>query len=114
MNFGIHVERLGIAEVNKDNSDLYIDLFDYSEKRMAEIIRRAEFILSCQEAPEPGDRIQDWNCGYCPYLMLCEIAQAKKDTHVDEAVSITEDKDVISAMEILLEARSMGRDAKEL
>jgi len=113
-NIGIKVESLGIVGVNKDNSDMHIDLFDFNNERMNKIIKRSEFIFSCDEAPEPGKRLQDWSCSYCPYSTICEIAQSKKNTEVGKSVSVTDDKDVISAMELLQESREMERDAKEL
>ena len=114
MNLGLPVERLGIVGVNKNNSDLFIDFFDFNPDRMSEIIRRTEYIFASDFPPEPGDRIQKWCCRYCGYSHLCEFVQGKKDTHVDDGIMGTNDPNIVNAMELLKEARELSKTGEDL
>jgi hypothetical protein len=111
---GLAVDRLGIVGVNKNNSEMHIEILDYSIERMMEIRERAERVFSLTEAPEPGARFESWSCGYCAYRNICDIRPAKDTTPVGNGVAATTDDDVINAMEMLREARDLEKSAKDL
>lgn len=112
--YGVQIFKLGIVGVNKNTSELHMDFFEYDENRMSEIIKRTENIFEAQQPPEPGERMQDWCCSYCGYSHLCGIAQKKKDTSIGEKVIVTDDEEVISAIEQLNFARNMKSEYEEL
>ena len=49
---GRKIEHLGIVGVNKNNSDMYIDLFDFDESTSLDILIRAECIVNAEGVPE--------------------------------------------------------------
>ena len=49
---GRKIEHLGIVGVNKNNSDMYIDLFDFDESTSLDILIRAECVVNAGEIPE--------------------------------------------------------------
>ena len=108
------IDKLAIVGVNKNNSDMHIDFFDYDENRTKEILERTERIVALEDAPEPGERMQDWCCSYCGYSWLCELFQKKHDTSVGTGVGATTDKNIIDAVELLKEARELSKAGEEL
>ena len=74
---GLSLDGLGIVAVNKNNSDMKIELLDYSIEKMAEIRDRAERIFALEEAPAPGRRMESWVCPYCSYRHICDISGSK-------------------------------------
>ena len=116
MQAGIPVDKLAVVGVNKNTSDLHIDLFEYSEERMNEIIKRSERILSLDTPPEHGDRMENWACQYCEYANHCEIYRAKhsQDTNVGNSIMKTNEPDIVNAIELLKEARELSKAGKEL
>lgn len=112
---GRKVEKLGIVAVNKNNSAMHMDFFDFDEKRFAQIRERAEKIFATPEAPCEGCPSEKWCCGYCEYAALCELhSKGEKDTTVGDDIAVTSDNDVINAMELLKEARELSKTGKEL
>ena len=112
-NSRFQVDQLAIVALNKNNCEGYIDFFDFEPERFEALKNRAEFILSCNEAPDKGDRFQDWCCGYCGFNHLCELC--KKDTSVgDEDIPMTDNEDISNAIELLKEARELSKTGKEL
>ena len=109
-----HIKKLGIAGINKNTSEMHIDIFDYDPKRTEEVISRAEKIFACEDAPEPGNRMQTWGCNYCGYSWLCELAQKRKETNVGENIALTNDPTIVNAIELLKEARELSKTGKEL
>ena len=116
MAAGAPVDKLAVVGVNKNTSELHIDLFDYSEERMNEIIKRAERIFSLDTPPEQGDRMESWACQYCEYAKHCDIYQAKhkQDTEVGNSIMKTNEPDIVNAIELLKEARELSKAGKEL
>ena len=110
----VQIDKLAIVGVNKNNADIHFDFFDYDETRMNEIIKRAERIFALNEAPEPGERMQDWCCSYCGYSWLCELFQKKKSAEVGDKTKTTYNPEIIHAIEQLKEARDLTAQAKEL
>ena len=114
MKAGFEVDKLGIVGLNKNNSDLWLDTFDYDEERFNGIITRAENIFILDSPPSDNCPRESWCCGYCEYSEICEISQVKRDIHVDEGVAITDDPEIISAIKTLKEARELSKAAREL
>ena len=110
----LSIERLGIVGVNKNNSEMHIDIFDYSLERMAAIVERTERIFALSSPPEPGDRMEGWCCGYCGYAHVCELQKQKRDTEVGDGIGITTEPDIVNAMELLAEARELSKTGKDL
>ena len=113
LNIGISVNKLAVVALNKNNCEGYIDFFNFEPERFEVLKQRAEFIFSCNEAPEKGDRFEDWCCDYCGFNHLCELA--KKDTAVgNEVVPTSDNQDISNAIELLKEARELSKTGKEL
>ena len=107
------INQLAIVSLNKNNCEGYIDFFQFEQERYDAIRERAERIFACDSAPEQGNRFQSWCCGYCGYSYLCELCN--KDTTVgDESIPVTDNQEVIDAVELLSESREMEKAAKEL
>ena len=112
-NYGYKVDQLAIVALNKNNCEGHIDFFQFEPERYEALRERAERIFACDEAPEQGDRFQNWCCAYCRYSHICELC--KKDTAVgDESAPATDNQEVIDAVELLSESRDMEKAAKEL
>lgn len=114
MDAGLSIDRLGIVGINKNNSEMHIDIFDYSLERMAAIVERTERIFTLPSPPDPGDRMEGWCCGYCGYAHVCELRKQKRDTTVGDGVGVTTEPDIVNAMELLAEARELSKAGKDL
>lgn len=114
MDAGLSIDRLGIVGINKNNSEMHIDIFDYSLERMAAIVERTECIFALSSPPEPGDRMEGWCCGYCGYAHVCELREQKRDTTVGDGIGVTTEPDIVNAMELLAEARELSKAGKDL
>ena len=113
INFNI--SKLGIVALNKNNAEVFIDTFDFEQESLNALLERAEFIFNCNDAPEQGSIFQDWCCDYCGYSYLCELCKSKKDSSVgDENIPVTENQEVIDAIELLKESRELEKAGKEL
>lgn len=75
----IEISTLGVVGMNKNTSDYCYDFFDYDLKRAKEIIHRAGKIFECDDAPEPGERLQSWSCNYCGFKGLCDFNRNEQD-----------------------------------
>lgn len=112
-HINIHVSKLGIVALNKNNAEVFIDIFDFEQDTLNALIERAEFIFNCNEAPEQGSNFQEWCCGYCGYSPICELC--KKDSSVgDVNIPVTENQEIIDAIELLKESRELEKAGKEL
>ena len=114
LEMGRTIERLGIVGVNKNNSDMHIDIFSYDEGRIAEILERAERVLKAQEAPETDSPRESWCCGYCEYAEQCGKVTIDLEPEMKEAAEITEDEAIIGAMRDLKLARDVGKESRDL
>ena len=110
----VKIDRLGIVGFNKNNSDIHIDFFDFDPLRMAALLDRATNIFNLNEPPEQGDRFTAWSCKYCGYKNICELANKKKDTKIENGTLITDDDNIIYALNQLYDARDLSKSAKEL
>ena len=68
---GYKVEMLAIVGVNKNNSEMLIDYFDYDYLRATAIVQRAEEIFKATTPPEDAPS-EKWCCNYCEYYDICE------------------------------------------
>ena len=107
------IEHLAIVGVNKNNSDMYIDMFDYDASRMAAIKERSERILSIEIAPEEGSPRESWCCGYCEYAGECPQARRSPVCREPSTPASTGDVEIVEAMRMLKEARDLSKLAKE-
>jgi len=112
-NSGFNVDKLAIVALNKNDCDGHIDFFDFEPERFEALKQRAENIFASDDAPDKGERFQDWCCSYCGFNPICELS--KKDTSVgDDDIPATDNQNVINAVELLSESREMEKAAKEL
>ena len=112
-NSDFKVDRLAIVALNKNDCEGHIDFFDFDSERFEALKQRAENIFAAQDAPDKGERFQDWCCSYCGFNHLCELC--KKDTSVgDNDIPATDNQNIINAVELLSESREMEKAAKEL
>jgi len=112
-NSGFEVDKLAIVALNKNDCDGHINFFDFEPERFEALKQRAEIIFASDDAPDKGERFQDWCCSYCGFNPICEVC--KKDTSVgDDNIPATDNQNVINAVELLSESREMEKAAKEL
>ena len=113
---GYKVDKLAIVGVNKNNTAMHIDFFDFDETRFANIRKRATMIFTSNKAPEENCPTESWCCKYCEYSHLCDIFKAaqENDTSVGDDIAITSDETVINAVDLLKEARELSKAGKDL
>ena len=112
---GRKIEHLGIVGVNKNNSEMYIDLFRYDEFRAEGIKDFAELVFAEEKEPELGCPAESWACNYCEYSEICGLH--KKPSAVsrsEEPLALTNDEEIIAAMHELKESRELGREVREM
>ena len=110
---GRTIERLGIVGVNKNNSEMHIDMFDFDPLRMEEILSRSERVVSSEKAPTHESPRESWCCGYCEYRGICDMYSVPFSPEADVEISETDDESVIGAMRLLKEARDLGKESRE-
>lgn len=112
---GRDIQKLGIVGVNKNNSEMFIDFFDFDQSIANNIIERAQNIFSLTQPPEDICPAEAWACAYCEYSGFCPLAvQPKHSDPVGKDVATTDDETIIDAMRELKQARELGKEAKEL
>ena len=111
---GRNIEMLGIVGLNKNNSDLHIDLFKYDSARIAEILERSERVMKAQEVPTENSPREAWCCNYCEYADMCSFHRRPKPADIDASVEYTEDARVIDAMRELMSARELGKESRDM
>ena len=116
MTAGRKIEKLGIVGVNKNNSDMHIEFFDFDPYRGAGIKEYAEMVFSQKNAPELGCPAESWACSYCEYSGECELYKKPEPAALKDGntLAVTEDEAVINAMKDLKQARELTKEAKEL
>ena len=114
MSTGRKIEHLGIVGLNKNNSELHIDLFDFDESRLAAIKERTEYVLTTPTAPEGESPRESWCCGYCEYADLCGLHRKPQPAEIEAEVEYTDDADLIVALRGLKESRELSKEAREL
>ena len=117
---GRKIERLGIVGVNKNNSEMHIDLFPYDEGTYLDILSRAEMIANASTGDELDGATEKWACNYCEYANQCKLDQEpfsppeKPEANTDAEIPITQDETIIRAMKALQNARELSKQAREL
>ena len=111
---GRKIEQLGIVGVNKNNSEMHIDIFGYDEARMMKILERSERVLSSSSAPEKDSPRESWCCRYCEYAECCDKVNISRAQVADVIVEETKDEAIIGAMHDLKQARELGKASREL
>ena len=111
---GREIGHLGIVGMNKNNSDMYIDIFEYDAARMVGIQERAERILNASDAPEENSPRESWCCNYCGYADICARKKKAVPWKKDADEEYTEDMTVIGAMRDLLMSRELSKEARDL
>ena len=136
---GRKIERLGIVGVNKNNSEMHIDLFDYDSFReqdikdftellfgaydegtYLDILSRAEMIANASTGDELDGATEKWACNYCEYANQCKLDQEpfsppeKPEANTDAEIPVTQDETIIRAMKALQNARELSKQAREL
>lgn len=110
---GRKIEHLGIVGLNKNNAELHIDLFEFDESRLAEIVERSERVMNEAIAPETDSPRESWCCGYCEYADFCELHRKPTLAEQDAEVEYTEDAGIIGALRELKDARDLAKDARD-
>lgn len=113
---GYTVEHLAIVGVNKNDSDMHIDIFDYSPERFKAICERSQAIMNLENAPEEDSPREGWCCGYCEFSDLCELSPnyTRKAEIANSDTVVTQDEEIIRAMEQLQEARIMSHTVADM
>lgn len=112
---GRKIEHLGIVGVNKNNSEMHIDIFDYDEFHGQDIKDFTEILFETEKVPELGCPAESWACSYCDYSDICGLHKKPQPvTKDDEPLTQTEDVVIISAMQELKASREKKREAREM
>lgn len=116
INAGCEIEHVGIVGLNKNNSDLHIDIFDFSPERIAEILGRTERLMRAEDAPQEGSPREGWCCSYCEYWQICELCEKKKPDKLklSDEIECTEDESLIEAMRELQASRELSKTSREM
>ena len=115
MALGRKVEHLAIVGVNKNNSDMHIDVFDF-DQNTADVIRdKAEFIFGEMTPPDFYSPSENWCCDYCEYSGMCDLHKAPTvAAPATKDFAVTTDTEIINAMKSLQHARDLSKEAREL
>ena len=111
---GRKVEHLGIVGVNKNNSDMHIDIFDFNPIRANEISKRAEGIFALNEPPKDNCPAETWCCNYCEFSNICELYAHDTPQVIEPAKSNSDNPVIIEALSNLASARAIAKHAKEM
>ena len=84
---GRTIEHLGIVGVNKNTSEMYIDLFDYDPFRATSIKEYAELVFGDTAEPEFDCPAEEWACEYCEYSEICKKTKGLEPVKNSELVS---------------------------
>ena len=111
---GRKIEKLGIVGVNKNNSELHMDFFDFDPELMKRIQDMTEHVFSLNDAPVENSPSESWCCSYCEFSQLCNLygvpPVSNDNPELPQVVSDSEI--VIQAMHQLIEAREKAKQAK--
>ena len=111
---GRAIEHVGIVGVNKNNSEMHIEIFDYDSERMTEILSRAERVLNAESVPTENSPRESWCCRYCEYEDICGLQARPKPAELDAEVEETNSEPVITAMRMLMSSRTLAKESREL
>ncbi len=112
---GREISRLGIVGVNKNNSEMHIDFFDFDAFRAEGIKEFADMVFSAEKEPELGCPAESWACNYCDFSEICGLhSKALLPVENEEPLTLTEDAGIIAAMSELKEARELEKESREM
>ena len=113
---GRDISRLGIVGINKNNSDMHIDFFDYDPIKAQEIVSYTEWLFQQEEALDTGCPTEDWACNYCEYSDKCTLSKAHQSGQSKTLApqQSTDSLIIIDAMKELKQARDMAKEAKDM
>lgn len=112
---GHPVEHLAIVGVNKNNSEMHIDIFDFDPYLAADIQAKAEVIFAEETPPDFNSPEEIWCCGYCEFADLCALHTTPDfNTTTQKDTETTSDEEIINAMKLLQQARSLSKESKEI
>ena len=111
---GRKIERLGIVGVNKNNSDMHIDFFDFNQFKATDIISQAEMIFSMDKPPSFNCPAEQWCCRYCEFRDKCELSDNSFTTAPLPEIPVTQDTVILAAMKELKQARELSKEARDL
>lgn len=116
---GRDIQRLGIVGVNKNNSEMHIDFFDFDENTCSDILNNAELIMNAKEIPEYDCPTENWACSYCEYAKQCGLhkepfSDKQNDAPKNSDIQATYDETIINAMKALQNARELSKQARAL
>jgi hypothetical protein len=111
---GRKIDKLAVVGVNKNNSDWYIDIFDFDFYRAADLQDRANAVFTMTDAPTEDSPLETWCCNYCEYSHLCELKGAKPKQEEQVLPDVPSDVSVYSAIKDILLARDLAKQAKTL
>lgn len=115
MRLGRNVDKLGIVGVNKNNSEIHIDFFDFDQNTADNIIKNAETILNATDAPDTDSSADDWTCHYCEFADRCNHHKIVLPTqNVNSPLPSTDNSTIINAMAELLQAKELSKEASDL
>ena len=113
---GRKIEKLGIVGVNKNNSELHMDFFDFDEDIMNSIRESAQRVFSLTDAPYENSPAESWCCSYCEFSQQCNLygvpPVAKNNSDLPPV--FTDSDAVIQAMHEIVRAREMAKEAKSI
>ncbi len=112
IQMGRDISKLGVVGINKNNSDMHIDLFDYDPFRAKEIVSYAEWLFEQDKPIDTGCPAEDWACDYCEFSDKCSLVQKKSHTLPEQQT--TDSSIIIDAMRELKQARDMAKEAKDM
>lgn len=113
---GRKIEKLGIVGVNKNNSELHIDFFDFDENVMNSVRESAQRVFSLNDAPFENSPAESWCCSYCEFSGQCNLYGVPTvSRNNSELPPVFTDSDaVIQAMQEIVRAREMAKEAKSI
>ena len=113
---GREIEKLCIIGVNKNNSEMHFDFFDFDQSIADEIHEAAQRVFALSDAPVEPSPSENWCCSYCEFSNSCELRNLppmhQGSSELPPAVS---DSDaLLVAMKKLIEARELAKQAKSM
>ena len=116
MKQGRTIEKLCIVGVNKNNSEIHFDFFNFDQSIADGIKQTAQELFALNEPPTEQSPQESWCCNYCEYSKMCNLIHIPmmNTESPDLPPAITDSEAVISAMRQLVDAREMAKQAKAL
>ncbi len=113
---GRNIEHLAVVGINKNNSDMHIDVFDFDNERAERIAERAQLIFSLDNPPSDNSPAENWCCPYCEFSAQCDIftPPVSQKANATNTPNGTDNPDVIEALVNLASARAIAKHAREL